>query len=365
MSIDAIASMTDTIKWDLLDRYFRGQCSPEEVEAIERWVEHSDSGRALLLSFRRVWELTGAIPEQFDAQAGWRAIRAKLPHRARVVVPMHWQRTQQVRKAPQLVWRAAVGILVCTAVFGLWRWGPGARSIVARATGRASAAPRDFVTARGQRGMVMLTDGTQAWLNAASRLRIGTEYGVRGRDVYLDGEATFTVQHDTTKPFRVHTANAIAEDVGTEFVVRAYSEDSATTVVVVTGAVNLLPRTRPAGGGVMLTRGQLGEVDRRAFVTVKDDVDVDAYRGWQEGRLQFDDVPLAGVARELERWYGVRITLGDSTLGQIPVKATFVNQSVDDVAGIIARSIGGRYVRDGQTIRLFVPITRSFERVRQ
>jgi transmembrane sensor len=360
MSIDLIASMIDTVPWDLLDRYFCGQCSPAEAKAIERWAERSDSRRALLASLRRVWELTGAVPEQFDAHKGWSVIRAKLPHRARVLAPMQWQRKQPVRETRRLALRVAAAILVGAVGLGVWWDG---RSIVGHFAGRKAAASREYVTARGQRGMVMLTDGTQAWLNVGSRLRVGAEYGIRARDVYLDGEATFIVQHDAAAPFRVHTVNAIAEDLGTEFVVRAYAEDSATTVVVVAGAVTLLSGARPAGRGVTLTRGQLGAVDRRAFLTVEHDVDVDAYRGWQEGRLQFDDVPLADVVRELERWYDVRITLGDSALGRVPVKATFMNQSVDDVVDIIARSIGGRYAHDGRTIRLFVPATGSFKRV--
>jgi ferric-dicitrate binding protein FerR (iron transport regulator) len=68
------------------------------------------------------------------------------------------------------------------------------------------------------------------------------------------------------------------------------------------------------------------------------------------------------VAEELERWYDVEITLADPALGATPITATFVNQSVEDVVRIIARSIGGRYTRVGDTIRLSAPASAGARR---
>jgi transmembrane sensor len=344
--------MVNTVQWELLDRYYGGQCSPAEVEAIECWAARSDANRVRLDSGRRVWEMTGVIPEWFDAERGWEAIAAQLAPRPRVIALREWQRARPARRTrPVLLGVAAAALLAATALGG-WRW---MRALVAHRDAPTLVAAREYVTARGQRGTIVLVDGTRVWLNVDSRLRAGTGYGASARDVYLDGEAVFAVEHDQARPFRVHTATGVAEDVGTEFVVQAYPEDSSTSVAVADGVVELRAAARPADRAVTLGRGQLGRVDRSAYLTVEQDVDIDRWLAWRDGRLQFREMPLADVARELERWYGVRIELPDSELGQVPITATFMNQTVEDVMGVIARSIGGRYTRSGPLIRLFVP----------
>jgi ferric-dicitrate binding protein FerR (iron transport regulator) len=186
---------------------------------------------------------------------------------------------------------------------------------------------REYATARGQRSEVTLVDGTRAWLNADSRLRVPSRYGVGARNVELEGEAFFVVRHDEKRPFRVYTRDAVSEDLGTEFSVRSYPEDSAVVVVVASGRVAMGRAGTPADSErkVALGRGQMGRLDRAGHVTVTDGVDLSGPLGWREGRLEFDQKPLADVLRELGRWYALEI-----------------------VAGVV----GLRYVREGRQVRL-------------
>lgn len=102
----------------------------------------------------------------------------------------------------------------------------------------------ETITGRGQRATVELPDGSRAILAAESRLRYpaSAEHwrdADRARDLYLEGQAYFEVQHDSTRAFRVHTATGVVEDLGTEFVVAAYPETHGTLVAVVAGVVAL------------------------------------------------------------------------------------------------------------------------------
>ncbi len=71
--------------------------------------------------------------------------------------------------------------------------------------------------------------------------------------MWLEGEGYFEVTHDARRPFRVHAGDALTEDLGTRFVVRAYPELAAVDVAVAEGVVSLRrhpPRgTRGAGAG--------------------------------------------------------------------------------------------------------------------
>ena len=42
--------------WTLIDRYFKGECTPEEMKRVDEWMLADGSHARLLASMRRVWE---------------------------------------------------------------------------------------------------------------------------------------------------------------------------------------------------------------------------------------------------------------------------------------------------------------------
>jgi ferric-dicitrate binding protein FerR (iron transport regulator) len=156
---------------------------------------------------------------------------------------------------------------------------------------------------------VYLSDGTHVILGVASTLRFPGVF-THARDVYLDGEAFFDVVHDEAHPFAVHTARAVARDIGTKFSVRAYATRPRVEVAVAEGAVVLKPAATQPGqhartDSAFVTRAQLGIIDSAGSVRVAHDVDLQQYLAWTEGRLMFRDVPLrdAPSAQSLV-WFG-------------------------------------------------------------
>ena len=74
-----------------------------------------------------------------------------------------------------------------------------------------------LVTPRGSEYSLTLADGTQVWLNAASRLRFFTSDRGRERRVWLEGEAYFEVAHDARRPFIVESGGQSIRVLGTRF----------------------------------------------------------------------------------------------------------------------------------------------------
>lgn len=103
----------------------------------------------------------------------------------------------------------------------------------------------------------------------------------------------------------------------------------------------------------IVAAGQLGRVDASGRVIVQSHADVKSNLAWMQGRLTFRLRPFADVARELERWYDVEITLDDSSLATVPVTVSFTNQSLDEVLAIISQSLDVQYHRDGSRVRLY------------
>jgi transmembrane sensor len=345
--------LMDDPDWTLLGRVLGGDCTPEEAEAVARWAAH-DPAHARLLEFARtVWGEAGT--PRADLEAGWRAMREKMaagaPSDATVVRP--FRLTPAAADRPRrfgrrsLLLAAAAASVAGVGALGWWRH---ERAEPAVATGGA----REYATTRGQQAQVTLVDGTRVWLNVDSRLTVPHDYGVAARDVALEGEAYFVVEHDARRPFRVRTRGAVSEDLGTEFNVRAYPDDAGVVVVVASGRVALRPDGTAGGtaAGVELGRGQMGRLGVAGDVAVTD-VDLTAVLGWRERRLELEERPLAEVLREVGRWYDLEIALEDSALGRVPVTISLSQHTADEALAVLTGVVDARYRRDGRQVRIY------------
>lgn len=94
----------------------------------------------------------------------------------------------------------------------------------------------EFETATGEQRAFELEDGSVVHLNTHSRAAI--RFSEHARDVrLLHGEALFRVHHDASRPFRVYTADAIIQAVGTQF--NVYERPEGTVVAVIEGRVSV------------------------------------------------------------------------------------------------------------------------------
>jgi ferric-dicitrate binding protein FerR (iron transport regulator) len=124
---------------------------------------------------------------------------------------------------------------------------------LARSQAEVPAIRAVYATARGERAIVELRDGTRVTLTPETELRVAAI----GRPVYLSGEAVFSVTHNPRQPFRVIAPNGVTvQDIGTRFDMRAWA-DKAVRVAVAAGSVSLRGSAQP----ITLGRGTLGVID--------------------------------------------------------------------------------------------------------
>ena len=87
------------------------------------------------------------------------------------------------------------------------------------------------------RKTLTLPDGSEVLLSTASTLQLSDAFGKGDRNVYLEGEAFFTVRSNTNLPFTVVTRKAATTVLGTAFKVRCYGEDAQ--VMLASGKVRV------------------------------------------------------------------------------------------------------------------------------
>ena len=169
--------------------------------------------------------------------------------------------------------------------------------------GKGSVDINTLETAKGQTCRVLLPDGTEIWLNAASSLKYPATFDARSpRRVTLSGEAYFQVTRDSSRPFMVKTANQEVKVLGTHFNVNSYADEPATTTTLISGSVlvsglNLDQKILKPGEQSILSEGSI-QVQK---------ADVEEAVAWKNEEFIFSGDDLHTVMRKIERWYNIAV----------------------------------------------------------
>jgi transmembrane sensor len=326
--------LSDEIDGPRMARFVTGQCPPAEAAEIRRWLAEDPAREALVHELGRIWELARLTTSDWDVDRAWHDLRAAREAAPPVARPAR----------PAWHWRAAAAMVLAGAGTLAWHF-------THRTNQSSAAALTEIATRRGQRATLRLTDGTRVDLGVASTIRYAPNYGAEKRDLHLEGEAYFEVAHDPARPFVVHTATAVARDLGTRFGVRAYPSSGEVEVVVVEGAVDLRAATpHGASDRVLLARADLGRVDRSGRFSVAHGADTVARLAWRQGRLVFRNTPLREALPQLSRWYDADFQLADPALGAHPLTASLRGEPLPQVLELLAAALAVRVERQGTAV---------------
>lgn len=182
---------------------------------------------------------------------------------------------------------------------------------------------------RGHTYQIVLSDGTQVWMNADSRLHFPIRFTGTKREVRLEGEAYFKVAHDPKHPFIICTEKMQTRVLGTEFNIRAYNNSPA-HVTLINGSVKI--KMNEIDREVVLSPGEdIAYVDS-TFEVKK--VDTDYCAQWKDGWLYYDNVFLQDILNDLGRWYNLTIKVeNDPALMQL--RLHFVAEKNEPIDAII------------------------------
>lgn len=162
---------------------------------------------------------------------------------------------------------------------------------------------------------IVLSDGSEVWLNSSSSLRFPLHFSDTAREVFLQGEAFFKVSKNVKQPFIVHSPGAAIQVLGTSFNVHAYHPAQA-IVSLVEGSV----KTRSKGHSTetILRPGLEAVIDTAQQTRVRSFKQA-ATLAWMKGLYYFHDMPLAEMGEVLQRWFGLTMVISDPALARLPV----------------------------------------------
>lgn len=195
-----------------------------------------------------------------------------------------------------------------------------------------------IVAPQGSRVSFSLPDGTVGWLNSGSWLEYKLPFE-HNRQVAVSGEAWFHVAHDTHHPFEVASGSSMVKVLGTKFNLNAYPNQELVEVVLEEGKVKFYAPGL-VSGVEMKPNERL--VFSKGAISI-DVADASKYAGWKEGKLIFRGDPMGEVAKRIERWYNVEVSLVDKKLEEYVFRGTFQDDTLEEVLRYLSMTSPIRY----------------------
>jgi transmembrane sensor len=296
-------------------KYLNGTANPEEFSGVLEAIVTQEHEDKISLEFLKFWKetLTATIENKENSR-----LLDKIHHRialeeSKAVVRRFTIYRNLLKVAAVLI----VGLLATTVI--LYRQPkPELMALVTETV----------TTPYGARTSFKLPDGSEVWINSGTTISFPRQFG-EVRNVELSGQAFFHVLKDG-KPFVVKTGFGKVEVMGTSFDVKAYpSENFETTLVE--GSVKVRDLTNQVA---TLKPGEQSIITPMNDFRVKE-VKTELITSWKDGKLIFVKEPFANVARELERWYNVKIELQGERLKKLGYTGTIELETFGEVLELI------------------------------
>jgi ferric-dicitrate binding protein FerR (iron transport regulator) len=248
---------------------------------------------------------------------------------------------------------AAVLVLVISTFFLLFNRNhtPSPGSYQAFTRGQKSKAV-EIYNSHSTEQLLTLPDKSTVLLAPKSRVSYAADFTRDKREIYLVGEAFFTVSKDAAHPFYVYSNDIVTKVLGTSFRVKAFEGTQTSQVIVRTGKVSVFKKknftnadAKPGElGGTVLLPNQQVVFNRETGSLNKTIVDqpvplVDA----TQTEFVFSETPIKEVFEKLETIYGIRIITDDETISGCTISARFGSESFYQKLDLICKSLNATY----------------------
>lgn len=333
---------------EVVDRYLNNKGTAEDREKVKGYFVSNQAAATLEKASLVFWEKSAKETDLADYDEG--RMLDRLNHLLRLDDAKHAKEGRKKLRWFTLATQIAAGLFIPLLFFSYWQWSGSFEN-------QQTAAYSSIYSPLGARTKFYLPDGSEGWLNGGSSLQVPTTFLGKYREVRLEGEAYFDVRSNPEKPFVVTTREVKVVAIGTSFNVNAYVEDKTSSVMLKSGKVSLFKSEDQE------LNNTLSQLDTGYQFTYFKELDshqikaVDVYKStaWKEGLLVFREDQMVDIVDRLNRWYNVEITIKDKRLETYTFRATFQDETLDEVLKLLKLSSpikveeGGREILEDNT----------------
>jgi transmembrane sensor len=307
---------------DLLRKYRMGTCTEKELQVVNQWYQSLEEDAELL-----------------EAELDFEGLRKE------ILTDINTRIGKEERKERPIFvsygWRAAaVLLMVLSAVFAFYKF-KGASPEANRQVAERHSTEQSTVN----EGKIILADGTKVWVRRGSKLQFPKQFAGRTREVTLVGEAFFEVEKDPSKPFIIHSGEMTTKVLGTSFNIKAYENDKAAEVTVVTGKVSVsLKEPKGKTSEVILKPNEKVTYMKALNTLVRfEEQNANKVKMIAQNVLNFNDVTFAEIASTLSTAYNVSFQFENDAIEKCVITADLSDQSLEMSLKILTKSVGAQY----------------------
>lgn len=304
------------LKEEILVRFLNNQSSKEEEKQVMEWLNDPDSEKEIVRVLHRRWR-RGEVKELSEEK--------KLV----LLDKIHAKTLGEEKKQK----KSLVSIPA-------WRWGRSVAAFLLFAFSLyflfeeiMSDKNKEVVTEKridiiekeveaGKKLRLTLPDQTKVTINSLSKVSFAFDYGIRDREILLEGEAFFEITPDKDRPFKVRTGTVVTTALGTAF--NAYSRGDAVEIALTEGAVVVSDETKE----VKLSPGEMANYDFLLGLTTST-FDIEKVTAWKEGSVSYKNKRFGEILDILSDWYGVGFIVHKEINKNRTVSGGFNNQSLE------------------------------------
>ena len=336
--------MQEDLYINLLYKKCSGQLEPLELQQLEQWLNSSSEHQQIAEAVEKSWELSANYTTDVDVDPDqeFEFLQQKI-HKA----DEFQERSEaKVRTIFPNKWRiAAAVLLLVTAGFLL-------RNFLSQ----SHTTWKELAFAEKQTEALTLSDGSKIWANANATFHYPETFNSKERRVKLTGEAFFDVMTDANRPFIIETPTGTIQVLGTSFNVRDNAGESAMTVQVAKGKVQV--RITETNESVTLEKGEQSIYNRATQSLDHNTNQVENAMAWHTGNLRFKSIPFQDALTTIEEFYNVKIQLKNTELAACLWSSRFNNMAIEtvldkfqEVFGVTIEQHQGTYLLKGGTCK--------------
>jgi ferric-dicitrate binding protein FerR (iron transport regulator) len=311
----------------LMTACLTGKATGQEQQLLETWVHENPEHLRYYQDFVNIWQVTHPAfdPAGIDVSKAEKKIRKRISGTKAVQkLWVYWQRVAAIMLIPLLLW-------------SVYRYVDNHADPLPEETGY-----QELKSPRGMFSRTELPDGTNVWLNGGSSLKYPLKFRQGRRQVFLEGEGYFEVHSDRENPFVVKTGQMTLTATGTAFNIEAYAADSMTAVTMVDGVIDVVfGKAAP----VTLNPGERALYNSQTLKGSVIQTDPYKWYAWKDGQMIFRSDPLCYVFKRLEQMFNVEIILKDGEIAGELYRASFKDESLDEILRLLEMSAPIRFVQ--------------------
>ncbi len=330
----------------IIGRHVSGKSTHLEAQELKTWLAEDEHHQIILQAFQEYWNaenVNSNNQEKVLARIYERMDKAPKP-----ASPARNISLTGNKYFPKFLYRVAAVLIVGT----LLSW-VAVRNITHIYDDPDQIVMVEKIVPYGQKSTIKLSDGSIVKLNAGSKLRYPSQFSGPSRKVYLEGEAFFEIQENTSLPFLVTSGDIVTTVLGTSFNVKAHAEENMIKVALVTGKVKVSHKSLDKSQfDYTLVPNEMFTYHKEAGRSEKGYFDPSEALAWKNQTLFFENANLNEMTAVLQRWYGKKFIInnGDAIITRKFSGKFENNRSLEYVLDVLSLNSNFSYQITGDTV---------------